>query len=265
MPSMTEHESNDLVKILVASDSGSGKTGSLAALVDAGFNLRILDFDNNLAVLKGHVKDKSKLANVHYVDKLQDQLKLVGGRVGIIKAPAFQRAMDALDKGGEEYWGAPIPPLIEWTRRDILVLDTLTMAGRASLQMVMQANAAGLKNPEIQHYGTAMDNLEKWVQLLMSSLIPCHVIVNTHITGIEGDARLYPDALGSKLPPKLGKYCGNLIGLRLSGGSRKFLTQKDGLLALKTSVPLPETIPIETGWVAIFEGLTGKKISEILA
>jgi hypothetical protein len=263
MPSMLEHESNELVKVLVAADSSSGKTGSMASLVDAGFNLRVLDYDNNLGVLKGYVKDKTKLANVHYVNKLQDSLKLVGGRVGIAKAPAFQRGMDALDKGGEDYWGAPIPPLMEWTPRDILCVDTLSMAGRASLQMVMQVNAAGFKQPEIQHYGTAMENIERWFQLLMSDLTPCHVIVNTHITGIESDARLYPDALGSKLPPKLGKHCSNMIGLRLTGGSRKFLTQKDGLLALKTAVPLPETLPIETGWITIFETLTGKKIQEI--
>src|SRR5262245_15751421 len=97
MPSMTEHESNEIVKAMLAADSGSGKTGALAPLVDAGFKLRILDFDNGLSVLKGYVKDKSKLANVHYVDKLQDEMKLLAGRIGIKKAPAFQRAMDALD------------------------------------------------------------------------------------------------------------------------------------------------------------------------
>ena len=264
MPSMMEHESNDLVKVMIASDSGSGKTGALASLVDAGFNVRILDFDNGLSVLKGFVKDRAKLANVHYVDKLQDSLKLVAGRLGVAKAPAFQRAMDALDKGGEEYWGADIPPLLEWTPRDILVVDTLTMAGRASLQMVMQANGAGFKAPEIQHYGTAMDNIEKWFQLLMSSVTPCHVIVNTHITGVDGDARLYPDALGSKLPPKLGKYTDNLIGLRIVQGQRQFLFEKDGLLALKTAVPMPPSLPIADGWVKIFEAFTGKKIAEII-
>ena len=61
MPSMDQHESNHLVKIMIAADSGSGKTGSLAALVEAGFNVRVLDFDNGLSVLKGYTKDKSKL------------------------------------------------------------------------------------------------------------------------------------------------------------------------------------------------------------
>jgi hypothetical protein len=121
-----------------------------------------------------------------------------------------------------------------------------------------------MKQPEIQHYGTAMENIERLVQSLMSSITNCHVIINTHITGVEGDARLYPDALGSKLPPKIGKYLDNLIGLRVVGGERKFLTQKDGLLALKSASVLPESIPIATGWTTIFEKLTGKTIKELV-
>ena len=265
MPSLSDHESNELVKIICAADSGSGKTGALASLVDAGFNVRVLDFDNGLSVLRGHIKNRENIKNVHFVDGLQDKIKLVAGRVGIVKAPAFQRAMDALDTGGEKYWGdAAIGPVVEWTRRDVLVVDSLTMCGRCSLQMVMQANAAGLKSPEIQHYGTAMENLEKLVQTLMGDETKCHVILNTHVTGVEGDTRLYADALGSKLPPKLGRYTDNLVGLRLSQGARKFLTKKDGLLALKTAVNLDESYPIETGWVSIFEGLTGKKVGELV-
>jgi hypothetical protein len=61
----------------------------------------------------------------------------------------------------------------------------------------MQVNAAGFKNPEIQHYGIAMENIEKMLQLITADLIPCNVIVNTHVTSIEGDPRLYPEALGS--------------------------------------------------------------------
>ena len=186
MPSMTEHPSSTLVKAICAADSGSGKSGSLASLVDAGFNVRVLDFDNGLSVLRGFVKKKENLANVHYVDQLTDELKLVGGRIGITKAPAFQRAMAALDEGGEKYWGAAIPPLNKWTPRDWLVVDSYSMAGRACLQMVMHANAKDLGHPEIQHYGTAMENLEKWVAMLTSSEVNCNVLLNTHITSIEG-------------------------------------------------------------------------------
>lgn len=264
MPSMLEHESNNIVKVICASDSGSGKSGALASLVDGGLNVRVLDFDNGLSVLKGFVKNRENLKNVHYVDKLQDDMQLVAGRIGIKKAPAFQRAMDALDKGGKDYWGADIPPLVQWTARDVLVVDSLTMAGRSSLQMVMNANAAGMKNPEIQHYGVAMENIERWIQMMTASVIKCHVIVNTHVTTIEGDARLYPDALGSKLPAKVGRYFDNVVSIRLTGGERKFQTVKDGMLALKTSVPFtPDSFPISDGWKTIFEKITGKKLAEI--
>jgi hypothetical protein len=268
MGSMIDHPSFSTMKALCASDSGMGKTGSLACLVDAGFNLRILDYDQGLSVLKGYVKDRAKLANVHYVDGLKEDFGLTAGRLGVKKAHAFQRGMDALDKGGEEYWGkagAHIGPLATWSPCDILVLDTLSSIGRSALWLVMQLNAAGFKQPEIQHYGTAMENVERMVQMVTSELAPCHVIVNTHVTSVEGDSRLYPEALGSKLPPKIGRYFDNVVAINLTQGQRVFQTKKAGLLPLKSAVPLPETLPIGDGWIKIMETLTGKTIDQIRA
>lgn len=264
MGSMLEHPSATTFKGLCASDSGMGKTGALAPLVDAGFNLRFLDFDKGMSVLNGFVKDRSKLANVHYVDDLRDDFSLTAGRVGVKKAAAFQRAMDALDKGGSDYWGADIPPVKDWTKKDILVLDTLSSCGRSALWLVMQMNAAQFKNPEIQHYGTAMENVERMLAMVMSDMVPCHVIINTHVTSVDGDARLYPEALGSKLPPKVGRYFDNVVAINLFQGNRVFQTKKAGMLPLKSAVPLPDTIPIGEGWIKIFEASTGKKVEDIL-
>lgn len=267
MPAIAEHTSNNAVKLLLPADSGAGKTGALSSLVDAGLNVRILDFDNGVSVLSGYVKDKSKLANVHFIP-LKDQMSLVASRVGVKKASAFQEAMDALDGGPKaaKLWGADFGPVTSWTPRDVLVLDTLGMAGRASLQMVMQLNGKGHAQPELQHYGTAMDNIEKLIAILTSESVPCHVIVNTHLTNIEGSPKLYPEALGSKLSPKIGRYFDNMITLSISrgadanaGATRSFKTVKDGLLACKTARPLAETYPIATGLKDIFLGLTGKK------
>ena len=52
MTSLAKHPSNDLVKLLLIGDAKSGKTGSLVSLVQAGYKLRILDFDNLLDILK---------------------------------------------------------------------------------------------------------------------------------------------------------------------------------------------------------------------
>lgn len=259
MPSMTDHEANKVVKAICLADSGTGKTGALAALVDAGYNVRVLDFDNGMSPIRGYVKDKSKLANVHYVT-LRDELQLTGVRMGIKSAKAFQRAMELLDKGGD-LWGAGsnIPKLTEWTEKDILVVDTLGMMGRSALLYVMELSNASMKNPEIQHYGIAMENIEKFIGQITSAAVPCNVIVNTHITSIEGTTKLYPDALGSKLGPKLGRYFDNMLTISAVGGKKAFKTKVDGALALKSAVALADSYPIEDGWVSIFKALLDKK------
>ena len=51
MPALGQHQSSDIVKMLFIGPSGAGKTGALASLASAGYNLRILDMDNGLDVL----------------------------------------------------------------------------------------------------------------------------------------------------------------------------------------------------------------------
>jgi hypothetical protein len=256
MPAFSAHESTSVVKLLLASDSGTGKTGALSSLIDAGYNLRILDFDNGLSVLKGFVKDKAKLDNVTYAS-LRDELKLSGGKFTIHRAKAFERAMEILDKGGAT-WGAGcenIPPLTSWTPKDILVVDTLSMMSRSCLFMVMALNNATTKSPELQHYGMAMENIERLVSQLTSEAVNCNVIINTHLYTSRDGLKQYPEALGDKLGPKLGRYFDNLITLSLTAGARNFKTKKDGLMACKTAIPLSDTYPIATGFADIFKAL----------
>jgi hypothetical protein len=265
MPNMLQHESNNVVKALVASNSGTGKTGALASLVDAGYNLRVLDFDNGLSVLKGFVRDKSKLANVTY-QTLRDELKLAGGRFNIHKASAFDKAMKILDKGGLE-WGEGcehIPPITEWTSSDILVIDTLGMMSRSCLFMVMALNGAGMKNPELQHYGQAMENIERMLAQLTSAAVGCNVLIHTHLYHSEDGMNIYAESLGSKLGPKVPRYFDNFFTISLTAGQRKFKTKKDGLLACKSAIPLDETYPIETGYAQIFAALLGRSVDKLV-
>lgn len=260
MPSMTSHESNKVVKLLQLGPSGGGKTGSVCSLIDAGLRVRFLDFDNGLGPIKGYVKDKSKLENVHFVT-LRDTLRLTGSRIGIQKADAFQQGMDALDGGekGKKLWGADLGPVTSWGDDCVLVLDTLALAGKASLQMVMQMNGKGFAQPELQHYGVAMDNIEKLLDIITSSAVGCHVIVNTHTSKAEGDPIPHPEALGSKLGPKVGKFFDNMVSVSKTGAARTIKTKSDGLITCKTAIPLDDTYPLETGMATIFKKLTGKE------
>lgn len=256
MPALSDHPSTSLVKILIAADSGTGKTGALASLIDAGYNIRVLDFDEGVSTIRGYVKNKALLAtNVAYIP-LRDRLELMGDKMGIKKAVGFQRAMEALESK-PQHWGVepPLPPIRQWTEKDVLVVDTLTMMGRSCMYHVMAMNGALAKNPEIQHYGVAMENLEKFIGQITSEDIPCNVVVNTHMMTVEGSTKIYPDALGSKLGPKVGRYFDNMITLSSSGGKKIFRTKQDGAFACKTAIPIDDTYPLETGLAQIFERL----------
>ena len=69
MPTLDQHQSNDLTKMIILGDPGSGKTGGLCSLVKAGYKLAIIDFDNGLDSLVQYIKHEcpDKIKNVHYV------------------------------------------------------------------------------------------------------------------------------------------------------------------------------------------------------
>lgn len=255
MPSMDQHHSDGVVKLLIVGDTGSGKTGGLASLVDAGYNLRIIDLEDKLEVLKNYVKDKSKLKSILY-ETLKDEYKIIGTSMTISKAASYQRAMNLLNNWPDA------GPITGWGPKDVLVIDALSTLGRASLNMVLQANGFTGKPAEIQHWGIAMENIEKFLDNVTNSkLVPCHVVMLTHLTISEsqGGAAIkgYPEALGNKLNPKVGRRFNNLIGLSALGSERAYRVKRDGLLQCKTSKPMKQDkYPIATGLADIFKELT---------
>lgn len=257
MPALSDHESSKLVKMLVAADSGMGKTGALSSLIDAGYNVRILDFDNGLSPLRRYPTNKEAVANNVHFATLRDELTLMGGKYVIKKADAFQRAMTLLDAGGGE-WGADIPPLKQWTPQDVLVVDTLGNMGRSCLFMVMALNAAANKKPEIQHYGQAMDNMEKFLGQVTSDAVQCNVIVNTHLSPSEDSPNIYPEALGNKLGPKIARYFDNFFTISVTGNKRTIKTNRDGRIALKCSAKLSDQYEITDGYARLFKDLTAE-------
>lgn len=266
MPALADHPSTTKANILIASDSGTGKTGGLASLANAGHHLRILDFDNGVSVLRGYLRPEA-ISNVHYVP-LFDTFDLKGKKVGVAKATAFKDGMEILETGKQgsgkdafDPWGDDPGPLETWPAEDTLVVDTFSSMGRSALALVMALEAKGFSNPEIQHYGIAMDNLEKFIGMITSDAVKCNVIVNTHIqTSKEGGAgKLYPEALGDKLAPKIGRYFDNMITISISGGKKVYKTQRDGMFACKTAIPMDAEYPLEGGLLKIFEKLTKGK------
>lgn len=255
MPALSDHPSNSSVKLLIASDSGTGKTGGLASLIDAGKKVFILDFDRGVSTIRGFVKDKSKLASsVRYIT-FEDKFKLTGKTLGIAKANTFRDAMEVLEKGSPE-WGGENPGGIgDWPSDYVLVIDTLSTLSKSALYHVMQLDGKGMSHPEIQHYGVAMDNIEKFLGMITSESVKCNVIVNTHLSPDEKSGRIYPEAVGSKLNPKIARYFDNMITIQRKAGTLQYNTRKDGIFNCKTAVKLDENYPLETGLVKILDAL----------
>lgn len=268
MASLDDHPSSNVCHILTVGQNGSGKTGALASLAKAGYNLRILDFDGGTEILK-NLLDKDDAARSRIdVETFVDQYATQIGSGMLRPVPgcnAFEKAMQCLANWPK--YGSPKT----WTPRDILVIDSLTYMGRAA-----QNHVAKVKNkltsldakdmhPSQPDWGDAMGLQENMCAMLMN--LPCHVIVNSHVTFLspEGETATqgFPSALGSKLPPKIGGYFNSLLYFGNSGAgankTRVIYTKSSQLVTTKTSAPgkVKDSYPIETGLKEYFEALHG--------
>ena len=232
MTSLDALSASPVVKALCVGYPGSGKTGSLAALANAGYKLRILDFDGNFDPLLAYVEPQFR-ANVDIVT-LKDRTHSGKKRIETMGKPtALPRAEDFLNRwkykdaaGDEIDLGAPS----QWGPDHVLVLDSLTNMGRAVMNWVLFIQDRVVKGPRKNDWGIAQGFQEGLVEKLMSrEQVGCHTIVTAHLKMIgppefemdDDDEvkkdkekvrqhvsyKLFPSALGRALPPEIAKHC----------------------------------------------------------
>lgn len=268
MAALDASPTSNVIHALCIGVNGSGKTGALVSLAKAGYNLRVLDFDGGTEILKQLLKnDPDAMARVDvetFVDKYAVQLG-TGALRPVPTCNAFEKAMATLLKWPQ--FGNPQT----WTPREVLVIDTLTFSGRAAMNHVakMKGKLASV-DPKDQHpsqpdWGDAMALQENMCALL--SGLPCHVLVNSHITYLspEGETAQqgFPSALGSKLPPKIGGYFNSTLfyGQEGFGNNKKRVIYTKASSVVQTKTPAPglvkDSYPLETGLADYFKALHG--------
>lgn len=274
MPKATQHQSQTATKMLVIGDSGSGKTGSLYSLVEAGYKFVISDFDNGLDFLFAMVKRERPdlLDNIIY-ETFTDKMKAVGGRILPLGAPtAYTNSMNAMTKwefgkkGDDDYYN--IGNIGDWDEDVIFVLDSLTFCSIAAMRMILAVNGRLGQRPWQSDYGDAQGLIENMLALLHSTGVKCNVIVMSHINTIgdetDGTMHRYPMAIGKALCPKIGAYFNTMVSVKNKGiganAKRVIRTVSEGILELK--VPLPPglvgiDLPIKTGMATLFRELKG--------
>lgn len=270
MASLTKHHSSKIIKTLLIGDSGAGKTGALASLAGAGYNLRILDCDNGLDSLANILTDAkspydSKAAERVNFLTIREARKNVAGKLIPKSAKAWNKAMEALSHWKDED-GEDLGPVSTWGPSDILVIDSLSFLSQYALNVVLALNARLGQHPQLQDWGLAQTYVESFLDMITNDEVACHVILICHITYLEGDNSItkgYPRSLGKSLPPKIGTYFNNALMAQTKGAGtnqrRVILTNTSGLVELKNSAPLrvQKEYPLETGLADYFRAILG--------
>lgn len=266
MPTLDQHHSTDLVKLLLLGDAKSGKTASLVSLVEAGFKLRILDLDNLLDILAKLIRERcpDKIGNVEF-RTLRDKRKMTPSGPVIDGQPkAFVEAIKMMDrwkyKDGEEEIDLGVPS--EWGPECILVLDSLSRFCDAAFDFREPLTPRGKSGDYDLRatYGDAQDAVENTLATLTSRSFGTNVIVIAHGTYMDlpdGTKKIFPQGVGQKLSPKIPQYFPNYIRFKNQAGKRTIQLESDALIDLANANPakMPKTLDASTGLAEFFKVL----------
>ena len=264
MPTLDDHGSTNVVKMLNIGESKSGKTGALASLAKTGYHLFVLDYDNGLDILRNVLAaDRDALKNITY-ESPRDTIAQVKG------LPTLQPPIHAYRDAGEilERWGAEAFGL-----NDILVLDSLTTFSEAAFHQSLMLAGRLNQRPQLQDYGWMADSVKLFIEMITDPALKCHVIVNSHIRYFSADeesqtqARGLPNAKGQEISRIVSRYFNTVILTRSSGtgaGTRRLITTKpQGVVEVATSNPkAKDTYPVESGMADLFRDLLGHGVEE---
>ncbi|WP_417436448.1 AAA family ATPase [Idiomarina abyssalis] len=267
MPKLGARSTSSPIKLLVAGDSGAGKTGALESLVRAGYKLKIIDYDNGLDYLQSVLQDKPELLDQIDYASFTNQFKTAAGKVIPKGSPkAWANSLKLLESGkidGED-WGKPE----EWDEDTFLVIDSLTMAAKAAFLQVRQLNNRLMETPHQSDWGEAQGLTEGLIQWICSETIKCNVIVLTHITLIEmqdGILRGYPSTIGKALSTTLPRYFNTILYATTKGAGktakRVICPLPQATVETKAAVEvnrLPEHWPIQTAYAEFMQLAKGK-------
>lgn len=262
MPTLTNHKSNEFVRVILVGDSMSGKTGSMASLVKAGYHLGIVDMDNKLHTLASYVGKEcpDKLANIHYITLRDEYSPGPDGPVIKGQPKAFSQAVRMMEKWktDDEDLGDPA----EWGPSWIFVLDSFSRFCDAAYDFFEPIAGRGAKGQDFRAvYGAAQDACEKVLANLTSPgfgtnvIVCCHLMYQTIKDPSGADlVKAYPQGVGQKLSPKIPQYFPSAVYYFNNSGKRKIRTTSTPLLDLANPKPfqMEKEYSIETGLAEFF-------------
>ncbi len=257
MPTLDNHASFSRTKLLLMGASGSGKTGALAALANAGHKLVIADFDEGLDALVAFTKPEFR-KNIHY-QTFADARKLIGAKMVVEQPRAIPNFMAAMNN-----WEG-LGPISKLDSSYIFVLDSLSFFGNAAMNFVIGITGKTMaQNISQQTWGEAQRIVEETLAMITSSEVKCNVVITAHVKFLEDESgaiiKGLPSSLGKALSPKIPAYFNTVVLAQTHGSGestkRVIRTKPDIRIDLKCpNSHVPTELPIETGLATLFSTL----------
>lgn len=267
MPTLSDHPSDEFVKLLFIGDSKAGKTSALVSLVKAGYKLYILDLDNLLDPLAMLVRKHcpENLGNVHF-RSIRDRYKpsqlgpvIDGTAVAYVNALKMLDNWKYKDKDEEVDEGKPM----EWGDDCILVIDSLSRLCDAAYQWQLQLTPVGKgKEDGRAVFFNAQQHIEKTIAMITSPGFRVNVIIIAHVLyqdQPDGTKKGFPQGVGQALSPKIPQYFPAYALAEKKGDKRILRTTSTPLIDLANSKPfeMAKELPLETGLATFFETIRG--------
>lgn len=263
MTSLTNHQSNDFVKLLLLGDAKSGKTTALWSLAAAGYKLRILDMDNLLDGLAAMVRERcpDRLDQIEF-RTLRDKRKMTDTGPRIDGAPrAFVNATKMLDWWKYDDVDLGVPGT--WGPDTILVIDSLSRLCDAAFDWREPLTPRGKSGDYDRRatYKDAQDAVESMLAMLTSKSFETNVIVICHGLYMEledGTTKIFPQGVGAKLSPKIPQYFPVYVRFKNLAGKRTIQLTSDPLIDLATPAKIATKKTLDSdGLAELFEALKG--------
>ena len=234
MAAFKDHQAADRTKILVVGEGGAGKTALLASLANAGYKLRILDYDGGLDILHSFVNPDA-IDNIIYRTCTDNTVN---------DATGFLKGANLLFTGWKTE-DEDLGHIKTWDKTHVLVVDSLTFMSEAAKRVALKSSGRHPTDNLTQaDWGTAQRLIDNVLTLLASDAVKCNVVVLSHpvfVSDEHGANRMFPSACGQGLSTRVSLYFNNMVRLDVKRKGkdivRTFRTVSDHKMSLKNSAP----------------------------
>ena len=241
------------VNVLLMGPSGTGKTYSIATLVELGVEVYYLALESGMESLLGYWKDQGKEvpANLHWhrisvpaadftsmiataksVNSLSLDALAKMADPNRSKHNQFVAILEALNNFPDDRTGEKHGAVNTWDQSRTLVIDGATGISTAALSLVVGGKAVRSQSD----WGIAQDQVEKLVRMLCDNC-SCHFVMLAHVErevdAVLGGVKLMVSTLGKALAPKFPAMFSDVVLTVRTGSSWKWDTAS-GLADVKT-------------------------------